>query len=58
MYLNLYFHFFALVSGQSTALSSATQHAKSPEFSGKWGTERLNTKFHLATLCVQDTECS
>ena len=39
IYLNLYFHFFALVSKQSAALSSATQHAMPPEFGRKWGTE-------------------
>ena len=48
--LNLYFHFFALVSKLSAALSSATQHAMPPEFSRKWGTECLNTRFPLATL--------
>ena len=31
IYLNLYFHFFPLVSRQSAALSSATQHAMPPE---------------------------
>ena len=50
IYLNLYFHFFALVSRQSAALSSATQHAMPPEFGRKWGTECLNTRFPLPTL--------
>ena len=50
IYLNLYFHFFALVSRTSTALSSATQHAMPPEFGGKWGTECLITRFRLPTL--------
>ena len=50
IYLNLYFHFFALVSRLSPALSSATQHAMPPEFGRKWGTECLNTRFPLPTL--------
>ena len=50
IYLNLYFHFFALVSRLSAALSSATQHATPPEFGRKWGTECLNTRFPLPTL--------
>ena len=49
-YLKLYFHFFALVSRQSAALSSATQHTIPPEFGRKWGTECLNTRFPLPTL--------
>ena len=49
IYLNLYFHFFVLVSTQRAALSSATQHAIF-ELGGKWGTECLNTTFPLATL--------
>ena len=36
IYLNLYFHFFALVPRQSAALSSATpRHAVPPELGGK-----------------------
>ena len=50
IYLNLYFHFFALVSRLSAALSSATQHAMPPEFGRKWGTQCHNTKFPLPTL--------
>ena len=50
IYLNLYFHFFALVSRLSAALSSATPHAMPPEFGRKWGMECLNTKFPLPTL--------
>ena len=50
IYLNLYFHFFALVSRLSAALSYATQHAMPPEFGRKWGTEYLNTRFPLPTL--------
>ena len=50
IYLNLYFHFFALVSRQSAVLSSATQHAMPPEFGRKWGTECPNTIFSLSTL--------
>ena len=50
IYLNLYFHFFALVSRQSAALSPATQHAMPPEIGRKWGTECLNTSLPLPTL--------
>ena len=50
IYLNLYFHFFALVSTTSAALNSATQNAIPPEFGRKWGTEYLNTRFPLPTL--------
>ena len=50
IYLNLYFHFFALVSRLSAALSSATQHAMPPEIFKKWGTTGLNTRFPLPTL--------
>ena len=50
IYLNLYFHFFALVSRQSTTLSSATQHEMPPEIGRKWETERLSTRFPLLTL--------
>ena len=46
----LYFHFIGLVSRQSTALGSATQHAMPPEFGRKWGTECLNTRFPLPSL--------
>ena len=35
--LYYYFLFFTLVSGQTAALSSATQHTMTPEFGGKWG---------------------
>ena len=35
IYLNLYFHFFVLVSRQNAALSFFTQHAMPPEFGGK-----------------------
>ena len=34
-----YFHFLALLTRQSAALSFATQHAMPPEFAGKRGTE-------------------
>ena len=50
----IFIHFFALVSRQSAALSSATQHAMPPEFGGNWGTECLNTRFPLPTpLCTR-----
>ena len=41
---------FALVSMQSAALSSTTEHAIPPEFGGKWGTNCLSTMFPLPTL--------
>ena len=50
IYFNLYFHFFALVSRLSAALSSATQHAMPPESGRKWATECLNTRFPLPIL--------
>ena len=50
IYLNVYFHFFALVSRSSAALSSVTQHAMPPELGRKWGTECLNIRFPLPTL--------
>ena len=50
IYLNLYFHFFALVSRLSAVLSSATQHAMPPELGTKWGTECLNIRFPPLTL--------
>ena len=60
IYLNVYFHVFALGPSQSAALSCATQHAMLSEFGGKWGTEGLNT--NLGTLClpccVRDTAWS
>ena len=36
---------WCLVSRQSSALRSATQHAMPLELSGKWGTDCLNTRF-------------
>ena len=50
IYLHLYFYFFALVSRHSAALSSASQHAISPDLGGMWGTKCLNTRFPLPTL--------
>ena len=50
MYLNLYFHFLALLSRQSVALGSAIQQAMPLEFGGEWVTECLNTKFPMPTL--------
>ena len=50
IYLNLCFHFFALVSRLSAAVSSASQYAMPPEFGKKRGTECLNTRFPLPTL--------
>ena len=57
IYLYFYFH-LALVSRQSAALSSATQHAMPAELGGKWGTECLNTRFPLSACCVRDTAWS
>ena len=39
-----------MVSRQSAALSSTTEHAMPPELDGKCGTECLNTRFPLPTL--------
>ena len=50
LYLHLYLNFFALVSRQSAALNSTTQHTMPPELGGKWGTECLNTRFPLPSL--------
>ena len=58
IYLNLYFHLFALVSRQCAALSSATQHAMPPESGRKWGTECLSTGFLCLSCCVRDTAWS
>ena len=49
----LLFHFFALVSRQKATLNSTTrntQQAIHPEFSGKWETECLDTRFLLSIL--------
>ena len=37
-------------SALCAALSSATQHVMPPEFSEKWGTEKLYIRFPLLTL--------
>ena len=50
IYLNLHFHFFALVSRLSAAFCSATQHAMPPELGRKWETECLNTTIRLPIL--------
>ena len=39
-----------MLSRQSAALNSATQHAMPPESGGKWATECLNTRFPLLTM--------
>ena len=44
-----YFDFFPLVSNQSAALGPSTQHAMYPEFGGKRGTVRFETRFPLPT---------
>ena len=49
-FLFSYFHFFALATRQSAALSSATQHAMPSKFGGKWVTDCLNIKLPLPTL--------
>ena len=50
IYLNLYFHFFTLVSMQNAALSSVTQHAMPTGLRLNWVTECLNARFPLPTL--------
>ena len=50
IYLNLYYHFFVMVSRQSAALSSATQHAMPSDSGRKWGTECLNIMLPPPTL--------
>ena len=54
-YLHKYFHFFALVSRQSAALSSATQHAMPPEFSRKWRHSVLALGSLCLPCCVRNT---
>ena len=58
VYLNLYFHFFALKSRLIAALNSATQHAVPRESGGKSRTECLT----LGSLCLprymRETACS
>ena len=54
--LTFIFHFFALVSRQSAALSSASQHAMPQKLGGKWETVCLNTSNNLCLpCCVRDT---
>ena len=55
MYLNVYFYFFALVSKQRAALSSATQQAFNAFIiRRKVGMKCLNTRFPLPTsLCAE-----
>ena len=55
IYLNLYFHFFALVSKLSAGLSSTTQHAMPPEFGRQWGTGVLTLGSLCLPCCVRDT---
>ena len=50
VYLNLFFHFFALVLRLRATLRFATQHAMPPEFGRQCGTECLNTRLPLPTL--------
>ena len=50
IYLLLYFHFLVLVSKQSAALSSATQHAMPPEF----GFEIFVNKLLLIIILIFD----
>ena len=45
--------FFPLVTRQSTALNSATQHVMPAEFIGNWGTECFYTRF---PCYMRDTE--
>ena len=55
IYLTLYFRFFALVTRQSAAVSSATQHVMPPEFAGV-GNGVLGS--HCLSCFVRDTEWS
>ena len=57
IYLNLYFHFFALVSRLSSALGSATQHAM--QNSAESGEQSVLTLGSLCLpCCVRDTAWS
>ena len=49
-----YFHFIALATGLTVALSYATQHSIPREFGGNWGTGYLNTRFPLPTLLYSE----
>ena len=55
IYLNLFFHFFALVSRLSAALSSATQHAMPiPHIAGE--TEGTYTEFWRLCVLIGETQ--
>ena len=54
IYLNVYFHFFALVSRLSAALSSATQHAMPPKFGRNAERSVLTLGSLCLTCCVRD----
>ena len=57
IYINLYFHFFALVSRLSAALSSATQHClQNSAESGEWNVLTLSSL--CLPCCVRDTAWS
>ena len=58
LYFNLYFHFFALVSRQSAALRSTTQHSMSSEPSRKWGRSVVTLSYLGLLCCVLDTSWS
>ena len=53
-----YYYFFDLVTRQSATLSFAAQHAIPRKFSGKWGTEYLNTRIPRSPCCMGDTAWS
>ena len=57
IYLNVYFHFFALLSRQSAALSFSNHAMPNPELSRKWETECLNTRFPSAYPAVCGMQC-
>ena len=53
IYLNVYFHFFVLVSGQSVALSSAAPHTMLSEFDRKWSDLTLGSSVCPAVCGIQ-----
>ena len=55
IYLNVYFHFFALVTRLSAALSSATHHAMPPEFTETGERSVLTLGSLCLPCCVRNT---
>ena len=50
LFIFIFSFLHSLLSRQSVALSSTTQHAMPPELGGKWGAECRNIRFPLPTL--------